>query len=106
MALGEEALVSLDDLETTEPALAVVNQIQSEGDAILPEQTNDKTQTEPVAGTEIASGGNSVPRADELEDIEKNQEPDPYLVESAHILLDLISLKERSALEGFRAQGT
>ena len=45
----------------------------------------------------MAGGGQAVvATADEPEE---ESEPDPYLVESGHILLDLISLEERTAAE-------
>lgn len=93
-ALGQDALASLDELDDEEPAVASVEPAQTEatgGGAIVPDNQEGE---DPVPGSEMAGSGASAPVAD-LEE----EEPDPYLVESGHILLDLISLEERTAAE-------
>ena len=104
LALGEEVLASLDDLGLEETALAAVVPTQPGGAAIVPDQKGADAEAEPVAGSEMAGGGTPVteepPAAEEIET------PDPYLVESGQILLDLISLEERTAADRVGAHGT
>ncbi|MBO6556203.1 MAG: carboxy terminal-processing peptidase [Pseudomonadales bacterium] len=107
-ALGQEVLASLDDLDAEdEPDMAsVATPPQAEGStggAIVPDNAEGE---EPVPGAEMAVSGTGVPAiAETEEEKEKAEEPDPYLVESGHILLDLISLEERTASETKQARG-
>lgn len=107
-ALGQDVLASLDDLDKEEePTVASTEPAQVEGStggAIVPDS---KEGEEPVPGSEMAGSGTLVPAVGEAEAEEENEEtPDPYLVESGHILLDLISLEERTAAELKQSHGS
>lgn len=124
MALGLGALASLDELNEETPTVAANTSSPatlptSGGAAIVPDVTVPDTNTgadaqstpstpEPVAGSEMAVNDNavSVPEgtvtpdaAEESSESGEEDLPDPYLVESGHILLDLIFLEKRTALE-------
>ncbi len=100
-ALGMDVLASLDDLDSEEePTVASVEEapVQVEGStggAIVPDNEEGEA---PVPGSEMAGSGTTLPAADSEKESEE-EDPDPYLVESGHILLDLISLEERTAAE-------
>lgn len=107
-ALGQDVLASLDDLDKEEePTVASTEPAQVEGStggAIVPDSEEGD---EPVPGSEMAGSGASAPTVVEVEAEEEDEEtPDPYLVESGHILLDLISLEERTAAELKQSRGS
>ena len=95
-ALGRDLLASLDDLENQdEPTLAGTGPVEAGGTgggAILPDGEEGQ---EPVPGSEMAGAGASA--NGQQAETAAEETPDPYLVESGHILLDLISLEERTA---------
>lgn len=84
VAKGQEPLASLDDLDDEE-----------QGDQIA---TVDDFADAPVARDEENNeeSGQNLSGTDEQE--EKADEPDPYLVESGRILLDLLELQQGDAL--------
>ena len=88
VALGEEPIASLDELAEEEPSIA-----SNDGSA----------QATPLYDVEMVDPASaiSVLQTDDaheiLEEEEEDKTPDPYLIESGHILLDLISLEERTA---------
>jgi len=102
LALGKEVLTSLNDLETNKPDLTAIDHIQIDGAAVIPDQTDENTKDRSIKGSEMSPASVSE-EPEESDDIEA---PDPYLVESGHILLDLISLEERTASDKIRAHGT
>jgi len=100
-------VASLDELdEEDEPTVAAAKPTApaTSGGAIVPDP-EENGDGDPVPGSEMAVAGASIPgeTADSVADAEP---ADPYLVESGHILLDLISLEERTAADKLRAQGT
>lgn len=127
-AQGLEALASLDDLNTEdEPVLAdATPQASPSGSAIVPETTEgaEAGSIEPVPGSEMAGAGpaagpdamnagknvakNEAKNEAKSEVLESDEEEpvDPYLVETGHILLDLITLEETTAEKGKAAQGS
>jgi carboxyl-terminal processing protease len=106
-AQGLAAISSLDELDDEEPVLASNDSPSADaaatggaaGAAIIPEGDNNGS----VPGSEMAGMGANV-----IEETAATEEtpPDPYLVESGHILLDLISLEERTAADKQRRQGS
>ena len=88
VALGEEPIASLDELDEEEPSIA-----SNDGSA----------QATPLYDVEMVDPASaiSVLQTDDAHEIPEEEEedktPDPYLIESGHILLDLISLEERTA---------
>jgi len=92
VALGEEPIASLDELVEEEPSIA-----SNDGSA----------QATPLYDVEMVDPASaiSVLQTDDAHEIPEEEEedktPDPYLIESGHILLDLISLDERTA-EGLK----
>ena len=88
VALGEEPIASLDELAEEEPSIA-----SNDGSA----------QATPLYDVEMVDPASaiSVLQTDDAHEISEEEEedktPDPYLIESGHILLDLISLEERTA---------
>ena len=88
VALGEEPIASLDELAEEEPSIA-----SNDGSA----------QATPLYDVEMVDPASaiSVLQTDDAHEIPEEEEedktPDPYLIESGHILLDLISLEERTA---------
>ena len=80
VALGQEPIASLDELDEEEPTIA----------------SNDASAASEIAGSSSAIPISKTDDARE-EPEEEDTTPDPYLVESGHILLDLISLEERTA---------
>ena len=103
VALGQEPIASLDELDEEEPTIAS-NDASAASPAIDP-TTGDSETAEPGHISEIAGSSSALPvsKADDArekaqaEPEEEDTTPDPYLVESGHILLDLISLEERTA---------
>ena len=86
--------------------------MSSGGAAIVPDGESDGEAT-PVDGSEMAGlvdiPSNIPASTDETlspDAEEDEQADDPYLVESSHILLDLISLEERTAADLLRSQGS
>jgi carboxyl-terminal processing protease len=96
-ALGQEPIANLDELDEEEPSIASndaphASPTTSVGETTGPDSNNEMTDsTSPI----------SVLKTDDAhekpEEKEEDTKPDPYLVESGHILLDLISLEERTA---------
>ncbi|MBT6892430.1 MAG: carboxy terminal-processing peptidase, partial [Gammaproteobacteria bacterium] len=103
VALGQEPIASLDELDEEEPTIAS-NDASAASPAIDP-TTGDSETAEPGHISEIAGSSSALPvsKADDArekaqaEPEEEDTTPDPYLEESGHILLDLISLEERTA---------
>jgi len=105
LALGQEALASLDELEPEEAELAAIEEpSKSGGAAIVPDSAGEEHSGKPVAGSEMA-GGDS-PATDDAGAEDDTDAPDPYLVEGAHILVDLIKLEERTAADRTLRRGT
>lgn len=104
-ALGQEAIASLDDLNTEDEPLMASNDETPDaatgGAIIVPDNEGDGA--DPVPGSEMAGGGQAVAAT---EDDTEDSTPDPYLVETGHILLDLISLEERTAAENRSSQSS
>jgi carboxyl-terminal processing protease len=111
LALGQKAIASLDELNEKEPTVASIDSPDAgaAGAAIVPENSNGET-TEPVPGSEMAGSDPAIPVLETAttgeEHGEENETPDPYLVETGHILLDLISLEERTAAELRQSHGS
>ncbi len=87
VALGEEPIASLDELAEEEPSIA-----SNDGSA----------QATPLYDVEMVDPASAISvlqtdDAHEIPEEEEDKTPDPYLIESGHILLDLISLEERTA---------
>lgn len=100
-ALGLAAVASLDELDNEAPALASAEPTvdNNAGAAIVPDTENSET----VTGSEMAVlGGAQV----EEKATDEEAPTDPLLVESGHILLDLISLEERTAQDRRRRTGS
>ncbi len=97
LGLGEAPIASLDELDADADIVASNDTPtptasgETGGAAIIPTQ-QDPENPDTVAGSEMAGGS-----APAKEPEEKKDAPDPYLVESGHILIDLISLEERTA---------
>ena len=110
-AQGLEALASLDDLnEEEEPVLAEASsQVTPITGAIVPDTAGEQS-SEPIPGSEMA-GSSGSPESTLPADVdpgaaEEDEPADPYLVESGHILLDLITLEETTAEKRRAAQGS
>jgi carboxyl-terminal processing protease len=107
-AQGLEALASLDELNEEEPVVAAnTTPAPTGGAAIVPDRQDGDTES--VPGSEMAGSGNAAPEitpANDADAGEEDESVDPYLVESGHILLDLISLEERTAADRLRSQGS
>lgn len=113
-ALGMDLLASLDDLNAEADDNLASNDAPEPvtpvgGGAIVPEEGSSEDGN-PVPGSEMAGSGAvegvSTPLAENTSDEEEAEPVDPYLVESGHILLDLISLEERTAADRKRSQGS
>ena len=102
LALGEKVLASFDELLPKEPALALTEHPKPATNTIAPEQTDQETDGESITSNEMAGGYST-----STEDITTSQatELDPYLLESGHILLDLITLEGRTASDRLQYQG-
>lgn len=110
VAMGEATIASLDELDESTEDLASIDESATEavsppqGGAIVPivPATTEESLGESVTGSEMA-GNTSAATATEgdkdttLETAATKKAPDPYLIESGHILLDLISLEKRTA---------
>ncbi len=103
LALGQETIASLDELDEEEPTVTSNDSpdAAAAGAAIVPVNA-DGEATEPEPGSEMAGAGSATPAsksdiADAASREEEDKIPDPYLVETGHILLNLISLEERTA---------
>ena len=109
LALGQEVIASLDELDEEEPVVASneTPPVTSGGAAIVPEVVTDDAEgsNQPVPGSEMAGAGVTGTAA-VIPASEEEEPEDPYLVESGHILLDLISMDERTAADNKPAQGT
>ncbi len=101
LALGEKVLASFDELLPKEPALALTEHPKPATNTIAPEQTDQETDGESITSNEMAGG-----YSNSTEDITTSQatELDPYLLESGHILLDLITLEGRTASDRLQYQ--
>ena len=99
VALGQEPIASLDELDEEEPTIAS-NDASAASPASVP-TTGESETAEPASNSEMVDSNSAIPvaGADDAreEPGEEESSPDPYLVESGHILLDLISLEERTA---------
>ncbi|MGB0692610.1 MAG: carboxy terminal-processing peptidase [Pseudomonadales bacterium] len=110
-AQGLEALASLDDLnEEEEPVLAEASSQVTPGTGAIVPDNADEQGSEPVPGSEMAGASGSpespLPADLDPEATEEDEPADPYLVESGHILLDLITLEETTAEKRRAAQGS
>ena len=110
-AQGLEALASLDDLnEEEEPVLAEASSQVTPGTGAIVPDIADEQGSEPVPGSEMAGSSGSpespLPADIDPEAAEEDEPVDPYLVESGHILLDLITLEETTAEKRRAAQGS
>lgn len=105
-ALGQDLLASLDDLDAeAEDTLASNDSPEPSspatgGGAIVPEEGSSEDGA-PVPGSEMAGSGSAVeaPLQTADADVEDEEPTDPYLIETGNILLDLISLEERTAAD-------
>ena len=88
VALGEEPIASLDELAEEEPSIAS-NDGSAQATPLYDVEMVDPASAISVLPTDDA---HEIP-----EEEEEDKTPDPYLIESGHILLDLISLEERTA---------
>ena len=70
----------------------------------MPDSAGEEHSGKPVAGSEMA-GGDS-PATDDAVAEDDTDAPDAYLVEGAHILVDLIKLEERTAADRTLRRGT
>lgn len=99
-AQGLELIESLDDLkdDNNEPTLAKTG-AASPGVIISPDESGNQS-SEGLTGNEMV-GITETPALDESESLtakaDSVKEPDAYLVESGNILLDYISLQQRTA---------
>ena len=101
VALGQEPIASLDELDEEEPNIASNEAphasptnvpTTSDGETAGPDSSNQMADsTSPISALKT-DGAHEKPEVEE-----EDTTPDPYLVESGHILLDLISLEERTA---------
>ena len=110
-AQGLEALASLDDLnEEEEPVLAEASSQVTPGTGAIVPDNADEQGSAPVPGSEMAGASGSpespLPADLDPEATEEDEPVDPYLVESGHILLDLITLEETTAEKRRAAQGS
>ncbi len=113
LGLGLDPVASLDDLDDEdEPVVASVEQTPGSTPGLSTAMNEDaSTEDESLLGNEIVGVGfaaNSGNPAEELSNIEKanqnandetsenNEKPDPFLVETSKIVLDMISLKKRT----------
>ena len=111
-ALGMDLLASLDDLDAEADDTLASNETPEAGNnaagggAIVPEEGSSEDGA-PVPGSEMAGSGSA---GDALTtasvDTEEEEPDDPYLVETGHILLDLISLEERTAADRKLSRGS
>jgi hypothetical protein len=110
VALGKAPITSLDELDKEERSI-VSDDAPHANEIAVPESTDGET-TEPDSINEMANSASpiSVLKTDDahekLEEEEEDTTPDPFLVESGHILLDLISLEERTAAGLKRSRDT
>ncbi len=116
-ALGQDTIASLDELDEETVTVADASEASTSpatpldgGAVIVPDQPAGSEN--PVEGSEMAivtppDSAGEPPAAELDSEAEAPEDPDPYLVESGHILLDLISLEERTAAErARRSQGS
>lgn len=98
LALGQEAVASLDDLEK-EKAAARVAAAGGAG-TTAPDESGNNEDSETLVGNEMAGVVELPSEGDEeaeaLAEAEEN-EPDAYLIESSNILLDLIAQGKQTA---------
>jgi carboxyl-terminal processing protease len=99
VALGQDALASLDELNEEELTLAAIETTPTNGAAIV---TDGEAGDTPVPGSEMAiadlpSVETPVTGSKPDDTADTDDTPDPYLIESGHILLDLITLGEQTA---------
>jgi len=113
LALGMDVIASLDELdEQTNDSVRNDTPAPTGGGAIVPDATpEDGASPAPVPGSEMAGVGANiatpaVESPDDPETAETDDPPDPFLVESGHILLDLITLEERTAAGAQSSQGS
>jgi len=113
LALGMDLIASLDELdEDTDDVVSNDTPVPTGGAAIVPEAPEDGSSPAPVPGSEMAGVATSIAiptnteSSDELDAAESDDPLDPFLVESGHILLDLITLEERTAAGARSSQGS
>ncbi|MFT7219027.1 MAG: carboxyl-terminal processing protease [Candidatus Azotimanducaceae bacterium] len=121
LALGMAVITSLDDLNPSKPAIADSGGSDNAGGAaIVPDGEGQETDglvpssemaiiDQPVIDAGESTPGESTPgddqdkknvaSSDSSVEPDEDKLPDPFLVESGHILLDLISLEKRTAAE-------
>lgn len=103
-ALGMDVVASLSDLDEEEPQVAgIETPAATSGAAIVPDR-QEGDEAEPAEGSEMAGAG--VVEMNQTAEVDDDEAEDPYLVETGHILLDLISLKERTAAERRHAKNS
>ncbi len=101
VAKGLSIIASLDELEDNdEPTLAEASAPATTGGGITTPDA-DGDAREGLTGNEMAGVIESPTResdvTDETDEEKKESEPDAYLIETGNILLDLISLEQRTA---------
>ena len=124
LGLGLDPVASLDDLDNEdEPVVASVEQTPSSAPGLSPATNGDtSTEDQSLLGNEIVGVGfetNSSDPAQGSDDIENphqgakgatlettedEQEPDPFLVETSKIVLDMIGLENRTAKKSMKEQ--
>ncbi|MCP4272827.1 MAG: hypothetical protein GY781_12825, partial [Gammaproteobacteria bacterium] len=118
---GLDPVASLDDLDDKdEPVVASVEQTPGSAPGLSPATNGDaSTEDKSLLGNEIVGVGfvtNSSNPTEESSDIKKanqdandettkdNEVPDPFLVETSKIVLDMIGLEKRTAKKGMKEQ--
>jgi hypothetical protein len=124
LGLGLDPVASLDDLDNEdEPVVASVEQPPSSAPGLSPATNGDtSTEDQSLLGNEIVGVGfetnssNPAQGADDIENphqgakgatletTEDEQEPDPFLVETSKIVLDMIGLENRTAKKSMKEQ--
>jgi hypothetical protein len=115
LGLGLDPVASLDDLDNDDegPVVASVEQTPDGAAGLSPATTEDaSTETESLLGNEIVGVGfdddsnNPAKKSGDLDNVhhgisddaaEEDEEPDPFLVETSKIVLDMIGLEKRTA---------
>jgi|TARA_B110000483_G_scaffold103070_1_gene125836 carboxyl-terminal processing protease len=124
LGLGLDPVASLDDLDNEdEPVVASVEQTPSSAPGLSPATNGDtSTEDQSLLGNEIVGVGfetnssNPAQGSDDIENphqgakgatletTEDEQEPDPFLVETSKIVLDMIGLENRTAKKSMKEQ--
>lgn len=101
LAKGLDPIQSLDDLiNDDEPAIAAVTTPSSGGGITTADENSDQS-TEKPGGNDLAgiveTPAQAIDTSFDAEPSKKTEEPDAYLVETGNVLLDFISMQQRTA---------